>query len=64
MAQFSYNHLLDNCWRKCLAQHVDKTQGDCQIQETATAETAEVGKYWMPASAKPSINEMATLVAS
>ena len=64
MAQFSYNHLVDESGRKSLAQHMDKTQGDCQIQETATAKTAEVDKYWMPASAKPSINEMTNLLAS
>lgn len=64
MAQFSYNHLVDKSWGKSLAQHGDKTRGDCQIQETATAKTAGADKYWMPASAKPSINEMTNLSAS
>jgi len=34
------------------------------MQETATANTAGVNKYWMPASAKLSVNEMSNLSAS
>lgn len=35
MAQVSYNHLVESNWGKTLDQHVDKTQGDWQIQGTA-----------------------------